>query len=800
MPYYQKYQERKASGVKAVIMAGGEGTRLRPLSLGRPKPMTPLLGKPVMEHIIQLLKREGMTDICVTLCYQPQTVMDYFGNGERLGVRLTYFVEEKPLGTAGSVKNCAEYLGNEDFLVIGGDCVCDLELTKAAQAHRQSQAQATLILYHHKTPLEYGLVVTDEGGRVERFVEKPSWGQVVTDQINTGIYILSPAAMERVPAGEKTDFGKDLFPAMLKEGVPLLGCPLEGYWCDMGDCQAYLDCTRDALDGKVRLELDLPQREKGIWAAQPIPHGVTLEGPCWIGAGVTIEKEAVVGPYTVLDRGAQVGEHAVVRRSVLLEGACAGPRSLLLGAVLCKDAAVQKRGVLNEGAVLGEKALVEEDGMLLERVCLWPGQCAPAGCRLAHSVTGGCQKGVLRFGDSGVLQGVLGESLGPEALLTLGGILGEKGKVGVGCSHTPGARMLARAAAAGVAAVGGDVVAHGLDSPVQGAGVAAMLGLPASLFVEEQEGDVYLHVFDENGLPLTRDGERKVEHALLQEELRLVRGSRVGRLVPGDVTAQGWGLWVARCAKLHRPALRRITVAVGTETAEDRALREALLALGCIIEEKWRPGIPAFRGEKGGFRLTAQDEKGALVDAGQLLALAVLIEMENGSGKAAVPAGASAAVELVAAGYGGTVLRLDRDGPAARELYAAQPWLREAPAAAVRICSRMGVAGQKLESLVTKTPRFSAWRREVPLTSDRGRVMQALAREQDRCPDGEGLRVRSGGGWVYLSPMARRSALRIIAEGPDLELAAELCDWYAGRAAELDRKISEQCAQEENKK
>lgn len=187
------------------------------------------------------------------------------------------------------------------------------------------------------------------------------------------------------------------------------------------------------------------------------------------------------------------------------------------------------------------------------------------------------------------------------------------------------------------------------------------------------------------------------------------------------------------------------------------------------------------------------------MDAGQLLVLITLIEMENGSGKVAVPPGASAAVELVAAGYGGTVLRLDRDGDQARTLYAAQPWLRQAPAAAVRLCSRMSISGQKLESLVSKTPRFSSWRREVPLTSDRGRVMQALAREHARAPSGEGLRMRTGSGWVYLTPIARRSALRIIAEGPDLELAAELCDFFAGRAAEVDRTISEQCAQEEDK-
>ena len=388
--------------------------------------------------------------------------------------------------------------------------------------------------------------------------------------------------------------------------------------------------------------------------------------------------------------------------------------------------------------------------------------------------------------------------MGPEALLTLGSILGAEGPVGLGCSPTPGAGMLARAAAAGVAAAGSDALTHSLDSPVQGAGAAVYHSLPVSLFVEESGGTVYLHFFDHNGLPLGRTRERKLEHALLQGEVRRTRSGQVGRLRRSDFTMEQWVRQTVEGASLHRPALRRVTVAVGTATPEERCLREALAGLGCKLEEVWRPGVAAFHAQRGGFSLTAQDERGAVIDPGQLLALLALIEMENGSGQVAVSAGASAAVELVAAGYGGTVLRLDRDGEQAAALYAAQPWLRQAPAAAVRICARMAVSGQKLETLVSKTPRFSSWRREVPLSSDRGRVMQALAREQSRKPSGEGLRMRTGSGWVYLTPIARRSALRITAEGPDLELAAELCDFYADRAAELDRAISEQCVQDED--
>ena len=226
--------------MKAVILAGGEGTRLRPLSLGLPKPMTPLFDRPVMAHILHLLRRHGITEIAVTLQYMPQAVTGYFGDGSEFGVRLHWFIEEEPMGTAGGVKRCMSFLGDEDFLVISGDAVCDLDLSAALAFHQARRPAATLVLYRHPTPLEYGLVLTDGDGRVERFIEKPSWGQVLTNMVNTGIYLLTAEAMAAVPQGRPCDFGKELFPALLERGADLRGFAPAGYWRDMGDCAAYL--------------------------------------------------------------------------------------------------------------------------------------------------------------------------------------------------------------------------------------------------------------------------------------------------------------------------------------------------------------------------------------------------------------------------------------------------------------------------------------------------------------------------------------------------------------------------------
>lgn len=387
-----------------------------------------------------------------------------------------------------------------------------------------------------------------------------------------------------------------------------------------------------------------------------------------------------------------------------------------------------------------------------------------------------------------------GEGARERALENLGRALGRKGRTAVG-----GAPALAGAARRGVLAAGGDVLLLSLDCPVQWAGAVAMLGLSAAVFVEGREGRTCLHVFGPDGLPPAGDWAEELERVLTGEISRSAEPARPGRTVEGNLTPGDWAVWTVKRARLRRPALRGVTAAVGRSTPEDRAIRAALSALGCALEERWRPGIPAFRGDRGGFALSARDERGAEVDPGQLLAVLVLIEMENGAGKAAVSAGSSAAAELVAAGYGGTVLRLGRDGTEARKLYAAQPWMGQAPAAAVRLCSRMAVAGQRLERLVAKTPRFSAWRREVPLAAGGDQVLSALAEAPGSRREGPGLRLRTGDGWVYLSPANRRPILRVLAEGPDLELAAELCDRFAHWAAQVDRELSGRCAQEEDK-
>ena len=206
--------------MKAVVMAGGEGSRLRPLTSGVPKPLVPVVGKPVMEHILRLLRKHGITDVVVTLQYLGSAIRDYFGDGSDFGVDITYVVEDAPLGTAGSVKNAQEYL-TEPFIVISGDALTDIDLGAVMQYHREKGASATIVLTSVANPLEFGVVITNPDGTIKRFLEKPSWGEVFSDQVNTGIYVIEPEVLDLLSPGAVVDWSGDVFPKMLTNAMPL---------------------------------------------------------------------------------------------------------------------------------------------------------------------------------------------------------------------------------------------------------------------------------------------------------------------------------------------------------------------------------------------------------------------------------------------------------------------------------------------------------------------------------------------------------------------------------------------------
>ena len=262
----QTISAKEGTAVKAVILAGGEGKRLRSITGDLPKPMVELVGKPVMERIVTLLREQGFTELCAALCYHPEAIQRHFGDGAAFGV-----------GTAGSVLACRDFYESDDFLVMSGDAVCDFDLRALMERHRAARAAVTMALYPSAEPLQYGLVLLDRDSRVRHFVEKPDWAHVVTNLVSTGIYVVSPQAMTYVPEGQPFDFAKDLFPLLLASGETILGVPMDGYWCDIGCPRAYYQCSLDVLDGKLATEA---QPDSEAEPAPISPRGAARTVPC----------------------------------------------------------------------------------------------------------------------------------------------------------------------------------------------------------------------------------------------------------------------------------------------------------------------------------------------------------------------------------------------------------------------------------------------------------------------------------------------------------------------------------------
>lgn len=762
--------------MKAVILAGGAGTRLQPLTTELPKPMVSLFGKPVLEHILLLLRKNGVEEAAITLHYLPEAVTGYFGDGSRWGMRLEYFYEEQPLGTAGGVKACRDFLGQEDFIVISGDCVCDFDLADCARLHRERRAEASLLLHRVAEPLEYGLVRTDEEGRVTAFVEKPGWGQVFTDQVNTGVYLLSPAVLDRVPDGRSFDFSKDLFPQLLRDKRPLYGQVPRGYWRDMGECGTYLQTVVDALDGKVILDLGLPQRGDGIWSAAPLDESAEVTAPCWIGPEVQLGPWSKLGPHTVLERGATVGRESVLRRTVVM-GAAVGAESQLEGAILCPNARVGDGCSLYPGAVVGANATVGDHGVLRPQVRVWPGLQVKAGSRLTASLVSGPGPGGLVFDDDGIISGLIGGDLGPELVLDLGSALAEEsGQVAVGWSGGPGAETLALAAAAGVTAAGGWVVDHDGVSPAAASWMGEFYGLTGGLFLQQQGDRLQLYCFGPQGQLLSRDRQRKLESTLLRRSLRRPPAQRMGgRRALANVSES----YLAAAVQAAGPAgSHPVAAAVPEEGGE--LLASGLEWLGCQVSRSQQKGVPVFAARQGGRELAVWTEQGAPLSREEVLLLTCLALLEAGERVIALPPEAPAAAERLIHSLDGQVKR----GP----WVGRQRCLGDALFAACLIVRQLQHSGQPLTELVRQLPGCRVQRRVIPLHGGRSAVMGALSK---RFPDARrmehGMRVDLEGGSVWVAPAGNQEALRLAAEGPEAEIARELCDFMAREASQWDR-------------
>lgn len=524
--------------MKAVIMAGGEGTRLRPLTSNQPKPMVPILNRPVMEYSIDLLKKYKIEDIVVTLQFLPQLIKNYFGDGTDIGVNLNYATEETPLGTAGSVKNAEDFL-DERFVVISGDALTDINIKKAIRFHKKNNAAATLVLKSVENPLEFGIVITDDNGRIERFLEKPTWGEVFSDNINTGIYILEPEIFQYIPENTTFDFSKELFPLLLSKGLPLFGYIADGYWCDIGNQEQYMQAQRDILDMKVDIEPPGIKMLEDIWVGDgAIVHpSANLEGPVVIGQHAKIEAGTKIGQYSVIGNNVFVSNEAHTHRSIIWDNSYIGSGVQLHGAIVGRNCDIKQGTRLEQGVIIGDECMIGEKVLVNHDVQIYPFKSVDGGAVVTSSLIWESRGMRTLFGKRGV-SGLINIDITPELAVRLamayGTTLGRDTHVVTSRDASFAARMIMRSIISGLSATGVDVEdLHVTPVPVnrfcmrtgkRGGGVHVQVSPFDAQSIE-------ISFINERGIDIGEDIQKKIERYYYREDFRRAFHNEIGAIL-----------------------------------------------------------------------------------------------------------------------------------------------------------------------------------------------------------------------------------------------------------------------------
>jgi mannose-1-phosphate guanylyltransferase / phosphomannomutase len=820
--------------MKAVIMAGGEGTRLRPLTSNQPKPMVPMVNRPLMEHIVLLLKRHGFEETVVTVQFLASLVRQYFGDGADLGVSLAYATEEAPLGTAGSVKNAEDAL-DETFLVVSGDALTDIDLEKVAAYHREKGALVTAVLSRQPNPLEYGIVIADEEGRIERFLEKPGWGQVFSDTVNTGIYVLEPEIFDHIPAETPFDFSKDLFPALLEAGAPIYGYVADGYWCDVGTIEAYRRAHQDVLERRVEVEIDGFEIADGVWMGEGaiVDPDAKIEGPVVLGEHAKVEGDAHIREFTVLGNNAVVKSGSFLHRTIVHDNAYIAENTNIRGAVLGRNADVRRGARLEEGVVLGDEGFVGEDAVLQPNVKVYPFKTVEAGAVIARSIIWESRGTRTLFGSGGV-SGLINVDITPDLAVRLGAAYAATLKRGsriVTCRDASrAARTIKRAFIAGLNGSGVHVADLELAPVPVARSHLRSARANGGVAVETVPGDpqsIELRFFDSTGADIDESVQRAIERVYFREDARRAFPDEIGELRFPPRALEFYQAELLNTVDLRAIEEARIKAVVDcsfgatalvlpgilgrlggdiltvnsyvdenrtTRTDEERELKIEELA---TLVRASRANFGALF-DPPGERIQLVLEGGSVVPTDRaLLLLLDLVCEAKGPGTVVLPISASSAADRVAAEHGCSIVRTKHAASAlmtvanhegaifAGGMDGAYVFPDFAPSfdALASFCrfleflaSGVDVAArieQIPDAHVVHTTVVTPWERK-------GAVMRHVAETAhgERTDDTEGLKVFHDQGWALVIPDPADPITHVWAEGLDEAEAQERLDSY----------------------
>jgi len=825
--------------MKAVIMAGGFGTRLRPLTCNIPKPMVPMLNRPMMEHIVELLKRVGINDVVATLYYQPDVIMNHFDDGSAFGIKLQYLKSDADYGTAGSVRNAREFL-DQRFLVISGDVFTNFDLSAAIRYHEEKHARATMVLTHVSNPLQYGVVLMQDDGKISRFLEKPTWGEVFSDAINTGIYILEPEILDLVPPKEDYDFSKNLFPLMLERDMGLYGYVAEGYWRDVGNLNEYQDAHFDVLRGAVAVAIPGQKSEKLFVGPNSVidTDPKNILGTVVIGENSHIHHDVTIA-NSVIGDNCEVLPGSIIRNCIVWGGTQIGANVEMSTSVIGSKCIVGDDVVISENVFMSDQCVIGRKSRLSANIKLWPEKVVEEGSVVTRSLV--WEDRWLRelFRESKV-RGVSNIEMNPEFAAKLGAAFGALAGAGttVVCSRDSDnvSRMINRAFMCGLMSSGVHcadlratsipIVRHELRSGKERGGIHVRKS-PHDRNITD------IIFFDSDGKDLPAGKAKSVERLFFGEDFTRSSYDAVGSIRFPERSMESY---IERgYATLNVQAIRSANLKLVIDysngiastifpnilgnlnvqavslnayldsqklTRSGEQIVESLQELGHVVTSlEYDVGCML---DPGAEKMLVVDERGHPIDNDRLLTLMTkLVVLANPAiKKIAVPISASGEVDMLAEELGLTVVKT-RDSHLALMEAASNKQIKfvggtkggfifndflfasDGMYSVAKLLECLALTKKRLGELDKETLRLHLIKKDIPCSWNlKGQVMRHLMKDSERVPreliDGVKLFPRDKDPLtsVLLNPDRTRPLFHINAESRDPSLAQRLAVEY----------------------
>ncbi len=531
--------------MKAVVMAGGFGTRIQPLTNSRPKPMLPIINRPMMEKTMMTLKDLGIKEFIVLLYFKPEIIQDYFGDGSDFGIKITYVVPDDDYGTAGAVKLAQEHIGDENFIIISGDLVTDFNFQKIFDYHAEKKSKLTITLTSVDNPLEFGVVIANEDGKIEKFLEKPSWGEVFSDTINTGIYIIEPEILNYIPQNENYDFAKDLFPRLMREGIDLMAGYAKGYWRDVGNPESYREVYEDILSGKVNFKINGKKQifPDGVLYSKngyKLDKSIEIIGTVVLGEGVTLKKNIKLNNIVIGD-SVTIGKDSNIRNSVIWENVTIGRGAKLDGCVICNNNKIGKNFTAKAGLILAENCEIGELVNIEKDVTIWADKVIEDASIISNNLILGSKykNSIFEYGK------VVGQSnveLSCEMATKLAEAFGATLPVGstilMSRDYHKNSRMLKRAFVGGILSSGVNVVDYNaIPSSIMRCNIAMHDKFVAGVYFNQKLNDptsTVITFFNNEALRINSDVSKKIEKSFFKESFRRVDYSKIGEIYQSE--------------------------------------------------------------------------------------------------------------------------------------------------------------------------------------------------------------------------------------------------------------------------